>query len=52
MLLATLGQGGTFWLFAALNAAFIPFALMFVPETKGILLEAIERRLLGGSGCA
>jgi MFS transporter, SP family, galactose:H+ symporter len=34
-LLATLGQGGTFWLFAALNAAFVPFVLLYVPETQG-----------------
>ena len=47
-LLATLGQGGTFWLFAALNAAFIPIVLLFVPETKGVSLESLERRLLGG----
>ncbi len=47
-LLATLGQGGTFWLFAALNAIFIPFVLLYVPETKGVSLEAIERRLLAG----
>ncbi len=47
-LLATLGQGGTFWLFAAFNAAFIPFVLFFVPETKGVSLESIERRLLAG----
>ena len=34
-LLATLGQGGTFWLFAALNATFVPFVLLYVPETQG-----------------
>ena len=47
-LLATLGQGGTFWLFAALNAAFVPFVLLYVPETRGVSLESIERKLLGG----
>lgn len=47
-LLATLGQGGTFWLFALLNLLFIPFVLFFVPETKGVSLESIERRLLSG----
>ncbi|MBV8617075.1 MAG: sugar porter family MFS transporter [Acetobacteraceae bacterium] len=47
-LLATLGQGGTFWLFAALNAAFVPFVLLYVPETRGVSLESIERRLLSG----
>ncbi len=47
-LLATLGQGGTFWLFAALNALFVPFVLLFVPETKNVSLEMLERRLLGG----
>ena len=45
-LLATLGQGGTFWLFAALNAAFVPFVLLYVLETRGVSLESIERRLL------
>ncbi len=47
-LLAVLGQGATFWLYALLNALFVPFVLMFVPETKGVSLEALERRLLGG----
>jgi SP family galactose:H+ symporter-like MFS transporter len=47
-LLATLGQSGTFFLFAAFNALFIPFVLMFVPETKGVSLEALERHLLSG----
>ncbi len=47
-LLATIGQGGTFWLFAVLNAVFIPVVLLFVPETKGTSLESLERRLLEG----
>ena len=47
-LLATLGQGGTFFLFAALNAVFIPVVLLFVPETKNVSLELLERRLLAG----
>ncbi len=47
-LLATLGQSGTFWLFAAFNAIFVPVVLLFVPETKHVSLEALERRLLSG----
>ncbi len=47
-LLASLGQGGTFWLFAAFNAVFVPVVLLFVPETKHVSLETLERRLLSG----
>ncbi len=47
-LLHNLGQGPTFWLFAVFNAAFIGFVLLFVPETKGVSLEFLERRLLAG----
>ena len=48
-LLAALGQADTFWLFAALNAAFILFVVLLVPETRGVSLEAIEHKLLAGA---
>jgi len=47
-LLATLGNGNTFLLYGGLNALFIVFFLLFVPETKGISLEKIESNLLSG----
>lgn len=47
-LLATLGNGNTFLLYGGLNALFILFFLMFVPETKGVSLEKIEANLLSG----
>jgi SP family galactose:H+ symporter-like MFS transporter len=47
-LLATFGQANTFWLFAALNALFIGFVLLLVPETKGVTLESIEQKLMAG----
>lgn len=42
------GPGNTFLLYGALNVAFIAFFLIFVPETKGISLEKIERNLMDG----
>ena len=47
-LLNHLGHAQTFWLYAAFNAAFLLFTWAFVPETKGVSLEAIERRLMDG----
>ncbi|GBQ71900.1 sugar-proton symporter [Ameyamaea chiangmaiensis NBRC 103196] len=47
-LLSTLGTAQTFWLYAALNALFIVFTLRFVPETRGVSLEQIERNLMAG----
>jgi len=47
-LLTTLGSAQTFWLYAALNAAFIFFTIRFVPETRGVSLEQIERNLMSG----
>jgi len=47
-LLNTLGNAGTFWLYAVLNFAFILVTLALVPETKGITLENIERNLMKG----
>ncbi|MGF6771688.1 SP family galactose:H+ symporter-like MFS transporter [Paraburkholderia sp. GAS199] len=47
-LLNTLGHAQTFWLYAALNAAFLLMTLWIVPETKGVSLEQIERNLMAG----
>ncbi|GAN53066.1 sugar porter family MFS transporter [Tanticharoenia sakaeratensis] len=47
-LLTALGPAHTFWLYAALNALFILFTMSFVPETRGVVLEAIERKLNAG----
>jgi len=47
-LLAGLGNGNTFLLYGGLNALFIVFFLLFVPETKGVSLEKIEANLLSG----
>jgi SP family galactose:H+ symporter-like MFS transporter len=47
-LLATLGNGNTFLLYGGLNALFILFFLLLVPETKGVSLEKIESNLLSG----
>ena len=48
-LLHTLGNGNTFLLYGGLNALFIVFFLLYVPETKGVSLEKIESRLLSGT---
>lgn len=47
-LLNTMGNAQTFWLYGALNALFILVTLVLVPETKGVSLESIERKLMGG----
>ena len=47
-MLNSLGNAETFWVYAALNALFIVVTLMLVPETKGVSLEAIERKLMSG----
>jgi MFS transporter, sugar porter (SP) family len=43
-----IGPGNTFLLYGGLNVLFIIFFLLFVPETKGISLENIERNLMSG----
>jgi SP family galactose:H+ symporter-like MFS transporter len=48
LLLNGFGNGNTFLLYGALNALFIVFFLIFVPETKGVSLEKIEANLLSG----
>jgi SP family galactose:H+ symporter-like MFS transporter len=47
-LVVVLGGGGTFLLYGALNALFIVYFIYFVPETKGVSLEKIERNLMSG----
>ncbi|QHI96444.1 sugar porter family MFS transporter [Aristophania vespae] len=44
-----LGAGGVFWLFAAMNFLAFCFVFYFVPETRGVSLEEIERRLRTGT---
>lgn len=47
-MLTHLGQSATFGVFAVLNALFVVFVLLLVPETKGVSLEAIEHKLMQG----
>ncbi|WP_231875207.1 sugar porter family MFS transporter [Gluconobacter thailandicus] len=47
-LMKAIGTGGTFWLFAGLNALFLLLTILFVPETKGMSLNVIEKRLMQG----
>lgn len=47
-LLNHIGSANTFWLYAAFNAVFLLFTLALVPETKGVSLEQIERKLMDG----
>lgn len=47
-LLETLGNANTFWIYAALNLAFILLTMAVVPETKGVTLEHIEHNLMQG----
>ncbi|WP_144111686.1 sugar porter family MFS transporter [Paraburkholderia sp. BCC1886] len=47
-LLNTVGNAQTFWLYALLNAVFVLMTLWIVPETKGVSLEQIERKLMAG----
>ena len=47
-LLDGIGTAWTFWLYAALNLAFVAFTRACVPETSGATLEHIEQRLMAG----
>jgi len=44
----SIGAGNTFLLYGAMNVLFIVFFILFVPETKGVSLEQIERNLMSG----
>jgi MFS transporter, SP family, galactose:H+ symporter len=48
-LLNDFGRAQTFWLYAALNVVFLLFTYALVPETKGVTLEEIERKLMSGA---
>lgn len=47
-MLAKLGNGNTFLVYGGLQALFIVFFYFFVPETKGVTLETIEKNLFAG----
>lgn len=47
-LLNRIGHAHTFWLYAGLNVLFLIITIAFVPETRGITLEQIERNLMSG----
>ena len=47
-LVDTLGSAHTFWLYAFLNGFFIVLTMAFVPETKNVTLEQIEKNLMSG----
>jgi len=47
-LLDGIGTARTFWLYAALNLVFVAFTRAWVPETRGVTLEQIERQLMSG----
>ncbi|CAI3954541.1 sugar porter family MFS transporter [Commensalibacter papalotli (ex Botero et al. 2024)] len=47
-LIQTLGISWTFWIYTALNVVFIFVVIFFIPETKNVTLEHIERNLMSG----
>ncbi|WP_202301281.1 sugar porter family MFS transporter [Dryocola clanedunensis] len=47
-LIDTIGSPNTFWLYGVLNVVCIVLTILFVPETKNISLEHIERNLMRG----
>lgn len=48
-MLSSLGGGNTFLLYGGMNALFIIFFILFVPETRNVSLESIEQKLLAGT---
>jgi len=48
-LLNGIGHAATFWLYAGLNLLFLVFTWALVPETRGVTLEQIERKLMAGA---
>lgn len=49
LLLDSIGTSETFWMYAALNVLFIFLVYRLLPETKGVALEHIERKLMSGT---
>jgi SP family galactose:H+ symporter-like MFS transporter len=47
-LLNHIGHASTFWLYAGLNLLFLVITIAFVPETRDMTLEQIERNLMSG----
>ena len=47
-LLSHIGVAQTFWLYTGMNVLFIFIVIFFVPETKNISLERIEKNLMLG----
>jgi SP family galactose:H+ symporter-like MFS transporter len=47
-LINDVGHAPTFWLYAGLNLLFLLITLAYVPETRGVTLEQIERNLMNG----
>ena len=48
IVLGAIGNTATFVMLGVFNFAFIFFTMMYVPETKGISLEGIEKNLMEG----
>ncbi|MEQ5074481.1 sugar porter family MFS transporter [Providencia alcalifaciens] len=48
-LLSLLGDTNTFWIYSIFNIIFIVITLYYVPETKNVALEQIERKLMEGN---
>lgn len=48
MVLAGIGGTWTFLILAILNISFIVFTKLYIPETKGVSLEQIEKNLMAG----
>lgn len=47
-MLEKLGPSPTFWIYGLVEALFILYFLLYVPETKGVSLEKIEEHLFAG----
>lgn len=47
-LIQALGISWTFWIYTVLNIVFIFVVIFFIPETKNVTLEHIEKNLMNG----
>ena len=47
-LLDNFGAASTFWIYTVLNLAFVGITYWLIPETKGVTLENIEKKLMSG----